>query len=391
VADRGNPGGERYDVVMALTYYAPYVSGLTETARAVAEGLAEQGWRVAVVSARHDPTLPRFETLNGVDVFRARILLRIGKGVISPEFPMLTVALGRRAKVVNLHAPLLEAGLLTRILRKTPVAITYACDVVLPPSPVNRLIMRVMDRSHRGALSRAQVKMVSSRQYASTSRLSQSLLPEAVEFVPPCRLHEDGSATFRETKGIHVGFLGRIVEEKGLEYLVEAFRDLPDEDARLLIAGPFEGVAGGSCVDRVRAAAAGDRRVRFLGWVPEDRLPDFYASLDVFVFPSVNALEAFGIAQAEALLVGVPVVASDLPGVRLPVERTGFGQIVPSRDPEALAKAISYVARREDAWEEGAQRARELFGIERTIGDFVRAFTRTKARSLPPYPVRKSM
>jgi glycosyltransferase involved in cell wall biosynthesis len=375
---------EPYDVVIALTYYSPYVSGLTETARAVAEGLAERGWRIAVVCARHSGALPGVETVNGVDVYRAKVLLRLGKGVISPGFALHTLWLGRRARLVNLHAPLLETGFITRLLGATPLVITYACDVVLPSSAINRLVMRLMDSSHRRALRRADVKMVSSRQYAATSRLSDSLLPDAVEFTPPCHERRGGSATFRETPGLHIGFLGRIVEEKGLEYLVEAFRQIPDEDARLLIGGPFEGVAGGSCVHRVRAAGKGDPRIRLLGWIPDDRMADFYASMDVFVFPSVNALEAFGIAQVEALLVGVPVVATDLPGVRVPVETTGFGQIVPSRDAEALTKAICYVARHEDSWEEGAARAHELYSIERTIDDFVRAFCATKAAPLLP-------
>ncbi len=57
--------------------------------------------------------------------------------------------------------------------------------------------------------------------------------------------------------------------------------------------------------------------------MPEERLGDFYASLDVFTLPSVNAFEAFGIVQAVAMLAGVPVLSSDIPGVRQPVEH-GF-------------------------------------------------------------------
>jgi glycosyltransferase involved in cell wall biosynthesis len=366
-----------YDAVIAVSYYSPYVSGLTETARAVAEGLAKRNWRVAVVCSRHDRRLPRREQVNGVDVHRTDVLLRFGKGVVSPAFPFVVVRLARQARVLNLQAPLLEAGLISALTRGTPLVMTYACDVVLPPTPVNRFITRVIDASHHFALRRAKVKMVSSEEYAARSRLSGALLPGAVTFTPPCRLHSGGSPTFRETSGLHVGFLGRIVEEKGLEYLVDGFRRIPDPDARLLLGGPFEGVAGGSSVARIRKAAVGDPRIRLLGHVPEEHLPDFYASLDVFAFPSVNALEAFGIAQAEALLVGVPVVASDIPGVRLPVERTGLGQIVPPRDTEAIAKGICYVARIPD-WSEGLQRARDLYGLARTVDEFADYFSRAQ-------------
>jgi len=50
--------------------------------------------------------------------------------------------------------------------------------------------------------------------------------------------------------------------------------------------------------------------------------------LDAFCFPSLNSFEAFGIAQVEALLAGIPVLTSDLPGVRVPVRMTGMGKVL---------------------------------------------------------------
>ena len=69
-------------------------------------------------------------------------------------------------------------------------------------------------------------------------------------------------------------------------------------------------VAGGSVVERVRARIGDDSRIRLLGFLPTEALPDFYASIDAFAFPSVNSLEAFGLVQVEAMMVGVPVLAS---------------------------------------------------------------------------------
>lgn len=66
----------------------------------------------------------------------------------------------------------------------------------------------------------------------------------------------------------------------------------------------------------------------------------FFAACDLLVFSSLNATESFGIVQIEALSQGTPVVASDLPGVRQPVFRTGIGRIVPVRDAESLAEGI---------------------------------------------------
>jgi glycosyltransferase involved in cell wall biosynthesis len=209
---------------------------------------------------------------------------------------------------------------------------------------------------------------VGSMDYADASRMAALLAaPRTVAIAPPCADRSGGSPRFREGTGRHIGFLGRIVAEKGVEHLVAAFRRVADHDARLLLAGDYSKVAGGSVIARVREAAQGDPRIRILGFVPDEQLADFYASIDVFAFPSVNSLEAFGIAQVEAMLAGVPVVASDLPGVRTPVCETGFGVIVPPADVDALHRGIVDVSADASA----ALRARQIYSAQATIDSYL--------------------
>lgn len=330
----------RYDVVVALNYYAPYVSGVTEAARVTAEGLAARGARVLVVAGRHDPSTPRRERIAGVDVIRTRVAARIGKGIVSPSFIPTVWRNARHAHVVHLHLPMLEAGAIALGLRRVPLLTTYQCDVVLPPGLGNRFQTWALDRSHRAALRRSGAVAVTSEDYARSSRLAGAMSGRVRELPAPAIDRSGGAPTFRDGSGLHVGFLGRIVEEKGLEYLVRGFRALPDPDARLLIAGDFAKVAGGSVVTRVRDAIGDDPRIRLLGFLPDQAVPDFYASLDVFALPSVNSLEAYGLVQVEALMLGIPVVATDLPGVRMPVRLTGNGRVVPPRDAPAITRAL---------------------------------------------------
>jgi len=56
--------------------------------------------------------------------------------------------------------------------------------------------------------------------------------------------------------------------------------------------------------------------------------------------PSLNSTESFGLVQVEAMLCGTPSIASNLPGVRVPPQSTGMGEVVPIGDSPALAKAI---------------------------------------------------
>jgi len=361
------------DVLIALNYYRPYVSGLTNVARDVAEGLAARGWRVTVVTSQHAPELPLEEMLAGVRVIRTPVALRLGKGIISPSFVSTIRRESANARVVNIHAPMLEAGLVAAA-SLAPVVMTYHCDVSLPPTLLGGIQNKLLDVSTGAAARRSAFVIVTSDDYADHSRMRAALSLRRKVVPPTCHIRSGGAPVYRDGPGMHVGFLGRIVEEKGVEFLVEGFRALDDPDARLLIAGDFNMVAGGSVIERVRERMQGDTRIKLLGFLPDGALDDFYASLDVFALPSVNPFEAFGIVQVEAMMRGIPVIASDLPGVRQPVLATGMGDIVQPRSAASVTAALKRLAHTRPDVEAGAARARALYAFDATLDKFAAVF-----------------
>lgn len=356
-------------VVIGLNYYTPYVSGLTNVARDVAEGLAARGHAVTVVTTQHDPALPLSETINGVRVLRCPVRLRLGKGVIAPSLVSTFIKEARSADVANLHAPMLEAGAIALGLRRigVPLILTYQCDISMPASLMGRLQTVAMDASTRSAARASAAVVVSSADYADHSRVADALRQNQLVIPPGCHPRPDGSPSFRSSDGLHIGFLGRFVEEKGIEYLVEGFAAYEDPNARLLLAGDFAKVAGGSVIDRVRSRIGDDDRIRVLGFLEDEQLADFYASLDAFALVSVNSFEAFGIVQVEAMMAGTPAIASDMPGVRRPVQQTGFGRIVPPRDPAAITATLADWAPADFDRHAGSAAATELFENSRSI------------------------
>ncbi len=130
--------------------------------------------------------------------------------------------------------------------------------------------------------------------------------------------------------------LGRHVYYKGFEYLIDAMLELPAAHLLLGGDGPLTGFL------RTRARKHGvEGRVTFLARVPEQALADFYYACDVFCMPSVEPAEAFGLAQAEAMACGRPVVCCELENGVTYVNRHGVtGLVVPPRDPSALAVAL---------------------------------------------------
>lgn len=335
---------QRIDLGIVIDYYRPYVSGLTEVARFIAEGLAGRGYRVEVVCGRHDPELAPTEVIEGVRVRRCAVRGHVGKALIQPGFPAEVARLAKRSRLLQPHLPLPE-GLACRAWGSAPIVPLYQCDAVFPGGTAAArfagwLMERAVDLASAEVLRRSTEVVVSSQDYLTESRMQRHATMPVNVIPPPVRTRPLGSPSFRRTRGPHVGFLGRIVAEKGLDVLLGAVALIDEPDLRVLIGGDFEAVAGGSVVDSLRAGIAADPRVELLGFIPDAALPDFFASLDLFVLPSVNRLEAFGITQVEAMIAGVPVVASDLPGVRVPVSTVGFGRLAPPGDPVALAAAI---------------------------------------------------
>ena len=165
-----------------------------------------------------------------------------------------------------------------------------------------------------------------------------------------------------------------------MEHLVDAFLALDDPDARLLIGGDFEGVAGGSVVDTVRRHIRDDPRITMLGFIPEDDLDDFYASLDVFALTSVNAFEAFGIVQVVAMMAGVPALVSDLPGVRTVVEETGFGAVVAPRDVDGLTAALARLRDAPPDTAAGRTAAARRYSVDAVLDAYEAVFTKAAGR-----------
>jgi len=116
----------------------------------------------------------------------------------------------------------------------------------------------------------------------------------------------------RDGKELRIVYAGKLAVAKGALWLIEALEKIrPPENTRvsLLLAG----AGGGEEAESIRAAAAGNDRVRFLGALPQEELAKVFRSADVFVLPSM--FEGLPLVVIEALACGCLGVISDLPGM----------------------------------------------------------------------------
>ena len=320
-------------LLLVLNYYFPYISGLSEYARVVARGLT-RSFEVTVLTGRHEPALPVAETIDGVRIERAAPWVFLHKGFLSFDLFRRFYRLLRDADLVNLHLPMLEAGLLARMVpTRTPIVLTYQCDLAAGHQLLDRAAVAAVRGSARMAMRRADGIVVLSQDYAAGSPVLAGFEAKMQPIYPPAKEPSGGylpNLRTSATRPRRVGFLGRFVKEKGIETILDAIplvvARLPD--VQFVLAGEQTHVAGGSVFNGLDTKIARCRpHLEMPGPLPEERLAEFYASLDVLILPSENAYEAFGMVQVEAMYAGVPVVASDLRGVRVAVNATGSGEL----------------------------------------------------------------
>jgi glycosyltransferase involved in cell wall biosynthesis len=157
--------------------------------------------------------------------------------------------------------------------------------------------------------------------------------------------------------------VGREEYQKGHLHLIDAFARLATADPRLrLVMAGRPGNASAAMDEAVARSGVGDRIAR-LGH--RDDVPRVIAAADLFVFPSL--WEGLGGVLLEAMALGAPIIASDLPPVREILGPSSGAKTVPTADPVALAEAIgSLLARPADA-AAMADRAQEAFHQEFTV------------------------
>lgn len=365
-------------ILIALTYYRPWVSGLTIYVERLARALARRGHSVSVLTSQYDPDLPRAEVVDGVRVRRVPVAFRVSKGVVMPTIGVEATREVLAHDVLALHLPQLDAaGMALRArLFGRPSVLTYHCDLLLPKGLINSVANQVVNLANRTAGGLVDRVIAYTEDYAIHSPFLSRYMHKLEVILPPVEVapvSADAVDRFardhRQMRGPAIGIAVRLATEKGVEYLLGA---LPDVLARypgaeVLFAGQHEDVLGEEDYAR-RLAPLFERYQRnwtFLGVLDPSQMSAFYAACDVTVLPSVNSTESFGLVQIESMMCGTPVVASNLPGVRQPVRTTGMGEVVPLRDSRALGAAILEILERPESYIKDSNEIAERFSPER--------------------------
>ena len=349
--------------IVTQSYYPRY-GGVTEHVHHTMVELRRRGHEVVIVTSHFRRGEPHHE--DGVE--------RIGHNLLIPfNGAFVDLAVGFRLEsqlkrlfrrhrfdLVHTHAPSVPT-LPVLAVKSAPCAKVGTFHMTGNPDPWMRMAAHLVRRQ----ITRLDARIAVSPTARDFSNL---LFPGEYEVIPNGvdveRFHPSVPPfpEWRDPGIVNLLFVGRLDPRKGVHHLIAAFPEVARRartPVRLLIVGDSY------LRPQLEAAVAPAVRpqVHFLGHVPSEDLPRWYATGDVFVSPA-SGQESFGIVLAEAMASERAVVASDIPGYRSVVHPDVDGLVAPPGDVPALARAIVALvddpARRSAIAYAGRQRALEF-------------------------------
>jgi len=155
---------------------------------------------------------------------------------------------------------------------------------------------------------------------------------------------------------LNILFVGRLEEQKGVDYLIKAYKRVKKEipNSRLIIVGPGTRLRGKY---EKEVQQSGLKDVIFVGGKPQSELPQYYKAADIFCAPATG-LESFGIVLLEAMAIGKPVVATNIDGYNSVLTDGVEGRLVPPRDEKTLALTLISLLTNESLRQEMGARAK---------------------------------
>lgn len=312
---------------------------------------------------------------------------RVAKGILPKllvffylwfgSFSIIKLCLKEKFNVIHVHwvVPHFWFGFLAKLVSKAPIVSTfYGVELRWVKSKVS-ILKPFLKRSIK---SSDKIIAISQHTYKEVV----DLFKREVEIIPyGVSISEKNLAPGKSSsKPKNILFVGRLVERKGVQYLIEAFSKIvKDTQAHLLIVGQ------GPEKEKLQKLAKEknlDDKIIFAGFVDDESLKNYYQNCSVFVLPAITDekgdTEGLGVVLIEALSYKKPVIASNVGGITDIVINGKTGLLVPEKNSEELATALKKIL--SDAnlakklGEEGHNYVKEKFAWDKIIKELKKTY-----------------
>ncbi len=367
-------------------YYPPVKGGIEGHINLLSMGLKKRGVQIEVLVSNTRNALEKIK-VDGIPVTKVPQIGRFASAPLNATFPFWLRELGRNVDIIHFHFPNPTAeisSLLPGFSRS--VVVTYHSDIVK-----QKRLREVYSPFLTRFLKRSQAIIATSRNYVHSSKvLSQfeskcRVIPLGIDIAKFDRRTGDNEKirSIREKFSPSILFIGRFRYYKGLHVMIDAMHKI---DASLLLigTGPLD-----SNLRRQVAEAGLERKIHFLGELPDSEMIAYLHACDIFVLPSILRSEAFGIVQLEAMACGKPVICTEVnTGTSFVNRHRETGLVVRAGDPDALAQAANYLLAHPSICAKfgraGRQRVMACFSVDRMADSVVTLYRQVLATRRQP-------
>jgi glycosyltransferase involved in cell wall biosynthesis len=352
-------------------YYPPVKGGIEKHVNLLANGLHSRGVQVEVLVSNTRMKMES-ECFEGIQIYKAPQIGRFASAPLNITMSCWLRRLGERADILHFHFPNPTAELAYLISRlNKKYVVTYHSDII------RQVYLKILYAPFMHHFLRCADKIIAtSPQYFKTSatlmkyKKKCEIIPLGID-LNQFNCNYDRLAVTSRIRKNHgtpiVLFVGKFRYYKGIHVLLQAMKKV---NAKLLIVGADHSLETTVANQIEQVGLQG--KIELLGELSDERLSDYLHSCDVFVLPSVQRSEAFGLVQLEAMACGKPVVCTELgTGTSYVNEHQRTGLVVPPNDPDALAKAINHLLHNPFICEQygisGLSRVQNFFSLEKMI------------------------
>ena len=348
-------------IAQIVCVYPPYGGGIGNSAFSFARLLKRQNFTIATFTPNYYGDKDE-EDGEGGKIIRLKPFLKYGNGAWLPQLLWEL----KDFDIIWLHYPFFgsaEMVWLYKLLNKEKkLIIHYHMDVFhyknfgkflsIPSNLIKKSLFKKAD-----LISCASLDYVQHGQLGSFYKRYQEKFIEINFGVDTEKFQPQINKENNTVNLLFVGGLDKAHYFKGVDVLLTAVSKLKNKNWILKIVGC------GDLLPSYKKTAAKlkiSEKVLFLDNISNNELPAVYRTSDIFILPSTNSGEAFGLVLLEAMASGLPVIASKLPGVRTVFEDEQEGLLIRPGDEEDLKEKIELLITNEDLRKKMGSSARQL-------------------------------
>lgn len=346
-------------VLQISKYYFPFLGGTEQVARDIAKALKHyEDVEQKIICFNEDAKLEGYvnhheetvcEEVDGVEVIRCGYVAKYASQALSTSYgkELKKVINGFDPDLIILHYPnpFVTHYLLRYIQPHCKLAVYWHLDITK-----QKILKHFFNGQNKKLIARSSKILGATPVHVNESAYSKIMgdkkyvLPYAID-EKRLVISDDEIKVAMDIRKKYEGkilgfFIGRHVPYKGLQYLLEASACMRGDKMHFLIAGT------GELTQELKTLSANDPKVEFVGRVTDSQWRSYLYACDIFCFPSITRNEGFGLAQAEAMYYGKPVVTFTIPGsgVNFVTQNGITGIECPNSDSMAYADALLRLA-----------------------------------------------